>query len=261
LVEPENRLVARELEREWEEKLASQQKLREQYRRFVHQEPRSLSEEEREAIRDLVQDIPALWEAPTTTTADRKEIVRQVVDRVVIDAEGKSERVRVLIEWAGGTQTEGELIRPVACLEQLSYYPQLCERVRTLAGEGLSAKAIAERLNAEGYRPPKRRRRFGQQGIRDLMHRLGLTRTRSRSGSPEVLGEDEWWLAELARGIGMPNVTLYHWIRRGWVWAHQRKEDRRWVVWADQAELERRRRLHRLPKGYHTRRLWIELEG
>jgi hypothetical protein len=178
---------------------------------------------------------------------------------VVIDAKGESERVHLSIEWAGGMSTQGELIRPVARLEQLSYYPKLCERVRTLAGEGHTARVIAQRLNAEGYRPPKRRENFGGQGVRDLMHRLGLTREkRSRSKSREGLGEQEWWLAELARKIEMPNVTLYHWIRRGWVRARQREEDRRWIVWADEAEVERLSRLHRLPKGYHTRRLWIE---
>lgn len=93
------------------------------------------------------------------------------------------------------------------------------------------------------------------------MHRLGLTRTRSRSEWPDKLGEDEWWLQELAQKIGMPSVTLYHWVRRGWVRAHQREEDRRWVVWADERELKRLRRLHKLPRGYHTRRLWVEPEG
>ncbi len=260
LVDPENRLVARELEREWEEKLAAQQKLKEEYHRFLHTRPRVLSEEEQEAIRGLAEDIPALWEAPTTTTAERKEIIRQVVERVVVDAEGESERVGVTIEWAGGMlRTQGELIRPVASLEQLSYYPKLCERVRALAGEGLAAREIAERLNAEGYRAPKRRESFGGQGVRDLMHRLGLTRRRSRSRSREGLGEEEWWLPELARRIGMPNVTLYHWIRRGWV--RGRKRDRRWIVWADEEEIERLRRLHRLPRGYHTRRLWVEDAG
>lgn len=89
------------------------------------------------------------------------------------------------------------------------------------------------------------------------MHRLGLTRKKSHSKERGGLGEHEWWLPELALAIEMPGVTLYHWIRRGWVSARQR-EDRRWIVWADEAEVERLRRLHQLPRGYHTRRLWVE---
>jgi len=76
-VEPEHRLVARTLERAWEEKLAAQQQLEEEYHRFVQHKPRLLSETEREAIRRLATDIPALWAAPTTTAADRKEIIRK----------------------------------------------------------------------------------------------------------------------------------------------------------------------------------------
>jgi hypothetical protein len=65
------------LERAWEEKLLVQQQLEEEYHRFVQHKPRLLSEAEREAIRHLATDIPALWAAPTTTAADRKEIIRK----------------------------------------------------------------------------------------------------------------------------------------------------------------------------------------
>ncbi len=81
VVEPENRLVARTLERAWEEKLQAQQALEEEYHRFLQQQPRMLTAEERAAIRQLATDIPALWNASTTTNTDRKDILRQVVER------------------------------------------------------------------------------------------------------------------------------------------------------------------------------------
>jgi DNA invertase Pin-like site-specific DNA recombinase len=260
LLEPENRLVARQLARDWEEKLAAEQRLREDYERFRSEKPRSLSAAEREAIRRLSEDIPALWEAPTTTNADRKGIVRQLVERVLVEVEGDSERVGVQIRWAGGAETGGIVIRPVAKLEQLSYYPELCERVRALVARGLSAGTIAKRLNEEGYRPPKRREEFGRQGIGDLMRRLGLVPGEDRrpEGRDGALGEDEWWLAELAAELGMPKVTLYSWIRRSWVRARQEQERHcRWVVWANEGEVERLRRLRSLPAGHHVRcKLW-----
>jgi hypothetical protein len=120
-VEPEHRLVARTLERAWEETLVAQQQLDEEYRRFVSQQPRGLTTEERTLIRRLASDIPALWTAPTTTVADRKEIIRQVVERVVVAAQGRSERVTVRIDWVGGGQTEAEMVRDIARLSDLSY--------------------------------------------------------------------------------------------------------------------------------------------
>ncbi len=75
------------------------------------------------------------------------------------------------IEWVGGGQTQARVVRPVAQLEQLNYYPQLCARAQRLAAEGLTMAALAARLNAEGYRPPKRRAHFGAQGIQNLRER------------------------------------------------------------------------------------------
>ena len=218
LIEPENRLVARQLAREWEEKLETQRKLQEDYRRFVAEQPRSLSATERENVLRLANDIPALWHSPTTTMAERKDIVRQIVERVVVENEGKSERLHVSIEWLGGSETKGTVIRPVSKMERLSYYPQLCERVRELVGQGLSIGKITETLNREGYRPPKQAGGLGRQAVSEVLQRLGLRAVRHRgprnfgAGGP---AEDEWWLAELASKLRMPAGTLHGWIRRG----------------------------------------------
>lgn len=262
-VEPENRLVARQLARDWEQKLAEEQRLKEEYQRFLLGRPRLLSASERESIRRLAADIPALWNAASTTNSERKEIIRQVIERVVVEVEGDSERVGVCIEWAGGRRTTAVVIRPVSSFEQLSYYPQLCERVRELASQGLDSRHIAQCLDAEGYRSPKLVEGFGRQGVQKLMRRLGLSRHQGRQRPPQgLLGKHEWWLGELAERIRMPKQTLYTWVRRGWVSSRQSTgHARRWVVWADEAELERLRRLHELPRGYHTHRKWIELRG
>ena len=105
LLEPENRLVARQLAKDWEQKLAEEQGLKEEYQRFLVDKPRLLSASERESIRRLASDIPELWSAESTTNTERKEIVRQVIEQVVVKVEGDSERVGVHIEWgAGGLQ-------------------------------------------------------------------------------------------------------------------------------------------------------------
>lgn len=83
-VEPENRLVARELERRWEAALQEQRRLEEEYARFCRQQPAGLSAAERAQIRALAQDLPALWRAASTTAADRQRIVRLLVEEVVV---------------------------------------------------------------------------------------------------------------------------------------------------------------------------------
>ena len=73
------------------------------------------------------------------------------------------------------------------------------------------------------------------------------------------LGPGQWWLATLAREIGMPGATLFGWLRRGWATGRQdTRPPCRWIITADKAEVERLRALHQLPAGYHNRRRWTD---
>src|SRR5919202_6098163 len=64
----------------------------------------------------------------------------------------------------------------------------------TLVGEGLRAEAIADHLNAEGYRPPKRRERFGRQGVLALLPHLGVSEQRTHGMHRDALDTNEWWV-------------------------------------------------------------------
>jgi DNA invertase Pin-like site-specific DNA recombinase len=258
-VEPEHRLVARTLEHAWEEKLAAQQQLEEEYHRFVQQKPRILSETEREAIRRLATDIPALWAAPTTTDADRKEIIRQVVERVIVDVQGSSERVNVRIEWIGGSHTEETVIRPVGKLSELSTYPQICQQVQALTEAGWTALAIAQALSDAGFRPPRSTTGFRAETMTQLQRQLGMRAPRPRVRQHDGLLPDEWWPTELVHTLSIPRGSLYHWIRQGLVRARQLDDPlHRWVVWADEAELERLREYHQRAIGDDFRHRWTD---
>jgi DNA invertase Pin-like site-specific DNA recombinase len=263
LAEPENRLVVRQLEADWEAALAAQQRLQEDYDRFTRTRPQPLTPAQQRAIAALAGDIQGLWAAPTTTDADRKQLIRALVDQVTITVAGTSERVAVEIGWAGGRTTHAQTVRPVARLTQLSSYPQLRERVRQLAEQGHRARAIASRLHAEGFRPAKGRQRIGVSAITQLLHQLGYPRafTRERIVPPpgEEPGPREWWLDDLAAELAMPPITLHSWIRRGWV--HARQESRRphrWIIHADRRQLAELRQRRSRPPGWYTRRRWAD---
>ena len=193
--------------------------------------------------------------------ADRKRLLRAVIESVQVTADGATERVHATVTWAGGHQTHADLRRPVARIGQLSYYPALTERIRALAGQGLGNTAIAAQLAAEGFRTPRQHERFHGGEIQHLIRRLGLRPGldhdhRTDHGS---LGPGQWWLATLAREIGMPVATLFGWLKRGWVSGRQdTRAPYRWIITADSAEVERLRALHQLPAGYHNRRRWTD---
>lgn len=258
-VEPENRLVARSVERQLEQRLCGQRQLQEEHRRFVAQQPTVLVAEEREAIRALASNIPALWTAPTTTSADRQTIVRQLIDRVELHIQGDTEQAAVVVHWVGGHQTREQFVRPVARTNQLSNHRELVDRIRALRDQGLTSKQMAEKLNAEGWRPPKRRATFNSGMVRTIMSRQGLTTKVGHAWKPPALGPNEWLVRELAAELEMPMITLFAWLRRGWVSARRVEEHSRrpWVIAADAQELARLRALRVAPKlGWHSEK-WL----
>jgi DNA invertase Pin-like site-specific DNA recombinase len=259
LAEPENRLVVRQLEKDWEAALAERQRLGEEYDRFTAARPRRLTAAERQQIQALAADLPAVWNAPTTTGADRKQLIRHLIEQVRITVLGASEKVDVEVTWVGGHRTAAQITRPVACLTQLSYYPQLAARARELAADGCATAQIAERLNAEGFRPPKRIPAFTPNAVTDLLRALGIHRSQvpARRNRPAP-AQHEWWLRDLADHLGMSAITLDAWVRRGWATGYLHPAIKRTVVRAGPAEIERLRALHYVPRGQHNRRPWLK---
>jgi hypothetical protein len=252
-VDPDMRLVARTLEREWEGALAAEEALEAEHARELEREPPRLDVAELAAIRQLAEDIPALWHAATTTQKDRQAIARLVLERVVIWLEGVSEHVEVECEWAGNARTHHAIVRPVRRFEQLRGFDQILDTIRDLRRQGCPAAVIAERLNAAGWHPPKRAA-FEAGMIQRLMFRHGMTRNRpiwSRA-VPRQPGA-EWTLHEAAERLGIHRHTAYHWLRAGRLRGKlaTRGGQRIWLVTMTGVELDQLRAA--LPRPTHTK--------
>jgi DNA invertase Pin-like site-specific DNA recombinase len=258
-VEPENRLVVRELEKRWEESLCEQRKLEEEYHRFRREQTRSLGTEDQERIRSLASDVAMLWEGSAATPADRKKIIRCLVDRVMVQVPEHGEVVEVTIRWVGGFESCHETKRPVAGYEQLQNYDRLRSRIVDLRKAGEPAGRIAAQLNDEGFCTP-RGRKFQANTVRTLLSRWSMTRRRDdgdldHQGTP---GVKQWSVPELVQELGIPVTTLCRWCKRGWVYAFQGRGIR-WKIWADAQELARIRRLHAAQRAGSTRPYPAEL--
>ena len=244
-VEPENRLVARTLEQRWEEALSAELRLKADYDRFLADQPRSLTPDEQVAIRRLAEDIPTLWTAPTTTAADRQAIARLMLERVVITVAGTSEKVAVVCHWAGGVQTHHSLRRPVARVSQLSTHAALRQRIAELHAAGTRPRAIAAALNAEGWKPAKRRETFTAAMVRNLLHQQGVPVAAQSSWTARLTHREpaELTIGEVAARLAMPANTVHRWVQRGVVTARKVKvmSQSLWLIHADDAELARLR--------------------
>ena len=178
-VEPENRLVARSLERAWEESLLAQRALEEEYRRFQKAQPTRLSPAERAQIESLARNLPALWRAPQTSFAEKRQIVRRLLQSVVVWAPASSNEVKVHLHWAYGSVTEHQVFRPVARWKQVRGAADLWRCVQGWQTAGWTSERIAEALNREGYRTP-RGRCFTAASVRKLVERGGTQVTKNR---------------------------------------------------------------------------------
>ncbi len=249
-VEPENRLVARSLETNWEKALCELEKLREQYQNWRDEESPQLSSQQRKVIYELGRDFPSLWHAECTTHQDRQTIVRILIDRVEVDIEGSSEVTRLKIAWAGGFESVHEFRRAVMKSEQLANFNQLIQRATELRQAGSSLAETAFILNQEGFRTV-RGNRFNASKTCDLLVSRGIRiAPGERSGGRETLRDHEWWLNDLADKLDVPRNTLLQWCKRQWIKSRRLPGTKgRWILWVDEHELERLKQLRNAAVG------------
>jgi DNA invertase Pin-like site-specific DNA recombinase len=252
-VEPENRLVARTLEKNWETALCEQQQLMKDYQEFQRTQPLTLNDELRDLIRHLAEDIPALWASPTTTPQDRQQIVRMLIERIELNIRGDTEQTEITLFWYGGFTSRHHLSRTVMSYSQSSSTEELITRMVQLRESGLTLKQVAAQLNQEGV-ASLRGCPFTNFMVSRLLVKRGIHIPPGRKRPDYIpLDDHEWWLPDLADALQMPRTTLSHWHAIGWVRGRKLPGLRgRLILWADAAELERFKQLR------NTRRRWSD---
>src|SRR5438874_7406753 len=215
--EPENRLVARELETRWNARLHTVAELEADYQREQRQGLVPLTEDEYATLRSLVSDVPTLWQAVETTMEDRKRLLRCLVREVVLcrdaGAKGAGGRTTIRIGWRGGAWTDLDVRRPSAG-DSARTATRTLERIQTLA-QHLPDERIAQQLAVEGLttqqglpwtasRVHRLRLRYGIATTCPLMPRHGQTR-----------GDGLVSMATAAVRLGVVPGALVHWWRRG----------------------------------------------
>jgi hypothetical protein len=148
-VDPDNRLVARSLEREWNEKLAEVEKLEREHALLPKSAALVLTSAQREQIRQLAHDLPALWHAPTTTFVQRKQLLRYLIKDVTLSKRGNV--IDVAIRWQTEALTHLAIPRHKKSWEERQTSPQVVDRVRELSAMQTN-RQIAAMLNEEGER-------------------------------------------------------------------------------------------------------------
>jgi DNA invertase Pin-like site-specific DNA recombinase len=187
-VDPEHRLVAAELERRWNEKLERVAHLEQAYAEAEQQAPWQLTAEERAAIAALSQDLPAIWQAATTTAADRKQLLRLALESVQLDGKSQPGQIEVQLHWRSGYVTRLEVKRAAPGEGSLKTPEGAVALIHELAA-GHSYAEIAEALHAAGWRSAFGRR-FTREHVGYICRRDGLGRGQ-RHGEPTGVTQPE----------------------------------------------------------------------
>ena len=150
-VDPDNRLVASELERRWNDKLKALQKLEKAYAEAQQQSRFTINNREKRAMENLARDLPAVWHAETTTDAERKQLLRYAITEVQLDGVTTPGKITIRITWYSGAVTERRIDRIKVGVWAPRTDDKVIERIRNLASTH-TVDEIVECLNQEGLR-------------------------------------------------------------------------------------------------------------
>ena len=204
-VDPDNRLVADQLEHEWNDRLRAVQAAQEEYERQTARDQTTLDDEKRRRIMSLATDFPRLWKDPATTARDRKRMVRLIIEDVTLI---KRDRLDAHVRFRGGSTKSLSLPLPLSAWQLRQTSPDVVAEVDRLLDHHTHDE-IAEILNRRGLKSGE-----GKTFHRQIVHRIqqayGLPTRYRRLREAGMLT-----LQEMAKALGVSKDTVKIWRRCG----------------------------------------------
>ncbi|MGA2930228.1 MAG: recombinase family protein [Solirubrobacteraceae bacterium] len=223
-VEPEHRLVARGLERDWERALGALAEADAELKLRERQRPRTLTAQEREQLLALGSDLGRVWSAPSTTDRDRKQLLRCLIEEVIVDVNRQQHRATLTLRWRGGALTE--LAVPLARQQ-----PKIRTDEDTIALLGRLAAhyddaTIAGILNRQDRRSATGQR-FTAQIVSSLRGHWHIPRYQPPAEPPdgELLP-----IAKAAEQLDVAASTLHRWLQAGFIAGEQDTAGAPWRI-------------------------------
>jgi len=253
-VEPENRLVARSLERQWEDKLRAVETVEKEYQMWTYSRLAPITEADRQTIMQLGSDLPFLWQAETTTNADRKQMLRLVIREVIVDGRRVHGQVWFQINWQTGGHEEFCYKRSVRSYDQSADAEALEHRIRELnAAQKIDAQ-IATILNTEGYQTARLHHPFTGNMVwllREKWH-IPTVKINGKEHNPAQWEDGSYSVHGAAAHLGVNPSTIHHWLKVGKLTGYQLAKGMPWKIYLTDEDviqlqewLRRARRLRR----------------
>lgn len=224
-VEPENRLVARTLETEWEQRLDELASAEAELARRQRRRPGPLTEEQRQRIHALGSDLTQVWHAPTTTDRDRKELLRTLLQEVNISLDRVESKAYLVLRWRGGLISQLEVGLRSCRQPPIRTDEDTVALVSRLA-QHYSDDIIAGILNRQGRRTA--------QGLRFTANRVGSLRRYweiPRFQPPKNRPEGQLAnIQQAAEILGVVPSTVHRWLADGFIAGEQITPGAPWQI-------------------------------
>jgi hypothetical protein len=217
-VDPDNRVVARTLEGEWNNKLRELELAKQEHQRVRQMSKVDLTELDRSRILALAKDLMQVWTAETTTHAERKNLLRMLVEQVTlspIDVPSRMTRVQLL--WRTGAISDFTVPRP-SNVEMRPSTMDVIPLIRELIQQQKSDEQIAASLNQRGLRNA-RHKPWNADVVRGVRERHGIQRSEPpRSQVPPAQRSDGLYsIHGVAALLEVTESTVRYWIKKGWI--------------------------------------------
>jgi DNA invertase Pin-like site-specific DNA recombinase len=218
VVEPENRIVARTLETRWNQKLQELLLVEREYEETRRVHKLDLTEEDKRTIRALSKDLPCVWNAATTTAAERKQLLRLVIQDIVLlplETPQRSTQIRIL--WKTGATSEVCAERPNKGESGLTP-PEVVAVIREQVVQGKSNHQIAAELNRRKLKT-RLGRSYTWHAVNHIRFSRGIAGYRQKGVPQQLTAECDDKGRYSIRGLCARYQVSHHrvryWIKRG----------------------------------------------
>lgn len=244
-VDPENRLVARGLEIEWEKNLRALESAEKELARFERQQPHPFTAEDRKLVLSLGSDLQRVWSAPTTTDRDRKELLRTLLQEVIVNVDRNQNLAHITLRWQGSLITETEVSLWQVRHAAIRTDEEVITLLRRLSTHYPDA-IIAGILNRQGRRTATGMR-FTTNRVGSLRTHWGIPRFEPSSSSSCNQGELVN-MHQAADILGVAPSTVHRWLNDGFIAAEQITPGAPWRI--RMTDKLRSRFVEKTPDGY-----------
>jgi DNA invertase Pin-like site-specific DNA recombinase/sugar-specific transcriptional regulator TrmB len=244
-IDPDNRLIARGLEAEWEKSLRELEDAKAQLARREQRCPRTLSADERIRLLTLGADLRDVWQAPTTTARDKKELLRALLEEVIVAVNKDEGRAHLTLRWRGGALDEIDLDLARRRVAPVRTDEDTVALVRRLAVHYPDA-VIAGILNRQ-QRTTAYGHRFTAHHVSDLRRHWNIARYEPPTTPPEgeLLN-----IKQTAEILGVATSTIHRWLNDGIIAGEQLTPGAPWRIRI--TDDLRARVAEEAPEGYLT---------